>query len=164
MRATALFTLVPALALVAGCAKSGGDDATEKTPPPTIRAATVVAAEAPTPDVLTLTGMITADQRSDVTADTQGKVINVMIERGQRVKLGQPVVQLDVRTAALSAREARASLAVGSGVEAARRSGVRADQAAARQGRDHAVRVRPPEHAVLERGRAGRRRRRRAPR
>ena len=58
----------------------------------------------------TLTGTVIADQRSDVTADTQGKVINVMVERGQKVKLGQPVVQLDVRTAALSAREAQAAL------------------------------------------------------
>ncbi len=54
---------------------------------------------------------VAADQRSDVTADTQGKVINVMIERGQHVKLGQPVVQLDTRSAALSAREASAALA-----------------------------------------------------
>ena len=42
----------------------------------------MTADEAPTPEVLTLTGRIAADQRSDVTADTQGKVINVMIERG----------------------------------------------------------------------------------
>src|SRR5262249_46648290 len=41
----------------------------------------------------------------------QGKVVNVMIERGQAVKIGQPVVQLDVRSAALSQREAQAALA-----------------------------------------------------
>src|SRR5262249_32812818 len=57
-----------------------------------------------------LTGMITADQRAEVTADTQGKVISVMVERGQRVKMGAAVVQLDVRTAALSAREAQANV------------------------------------------------------
>src|SRR5205823_10646378 len=84
--------------------------ATKAPPAPPIKVTTMVAALAPTPDVLTLTGMIAADQRSDVTADTQGKVINVMIERGQHVKLGQPVIQLDVRTAALSAREAQAAL------------------------------------------------------
>ena len=38
-------------------------------------------------------------------------MMNVMIERGQHVKLGQPVVQLDTRSAALSAREASAALA-----------------------------------------------------
>ena len=69
-----------------------------------------MAQEAPSPDVLTLTGMIAADQRSEVTADTQGKVIAVLVERGQRVKMGQPVVQLDVRNASLSAREAQANL------------------------------------------------------
>jgi len=111
MRAIALSTLVPALVLGLGCKKP--EDAKEtvtKAPTPTVKAATIAAAEAPTPDVLTLTGMITADQRSDVTADTQGKVINVMVERGQHVKLGQPVIQLDVRSAALSAREASAAL------------------------------------------------------
>src|SRR4051812_5785855 len=113
MRVIALSTLVPMLVpmLVLGCKKP--DDATnssDKKPVPTVKAATLTAAEAPTPDVLTLTGMIAADQRSDVTADTQGKVINVMVERGQRVKIGQPLIQLDVRSAALSAREAQAAL------------------------------------------------------
>lgn len=107
MRVIALSTLV----LFVGCKKSEDTTSTvQKTPPPTVKAATVVAAEAPTPDVLTLTGTVIADQRSDVTADTQGKVVNVMIERGQHVKLGQPVIQLDVRSAALSAREANAAL------------------------------------------------------
>jgi membrane fusion protein, multidrug efflux system len=59
---------------------------------------------------LTLTGVIAADQRSEVTADTQGKVVAVLVERGQRVKAGDPVVRLDVRTASLSAREAQANL------------------------------------------------------
>ena len=109
MRVIAVSTLFVLVGV--GCKKSE-DAATSgpKTPIPTIKAATVAATEGPTPEVLTLTGMIAADQRSDVTADTQGKVINVMIERGQRVKLGQPVIQLDVRTAALSAREAQAAL------------------------------------------------------
>jgi len=109
MRVIALSTLVPMLVL--GCKKPDDTKTTsDKTPVPTVKAATLAAAEAPTPDVLTLTGMIIADQRAEVTADTQGKVVNVMIERGQHVKLGQPVIQLDVRTAALSAREAQAAL------------------------------------------------------
>jgi RND family efflux transporter MFP subunit len=72
--------------------------------------ALATAQEAAAPDILTLTGVIAADQRSEVTADTQGKVVAVLVERGQRVKMGQPVVQLDVRNAALSAREAQANL------------------------------------------------------
>jgi membrane fusion protein (multidrug efflux system) len=101
-----------AVALAAGACKKASDDGAGSGKPttPPVKVTTLAAAEAPAPDVLTLTGMIAADQRSDVTADTQGKVINVMIERGQHVKIGQPVVQLDVRSAALSQREAQANL------------------------------------------------------
>jgi membrane fusion protein (multidrug efflux system) len=99
-----------AVALAAGACKKADDGAAAKPTAPPIKVTTLAAAEAPAPEVLTLTGMIAADQRSDVTADTQGKVINVMIERGQHVKIGQPVVQLDVRGAALSQREAQANL------------------------------------------------------
>jgi membrane fusion protein (multidrug efflux system) len=104
--------VVIAFVLAAGCKKGGdGGAGSAKAPPvPPVKVATLAAAESPAPDVLVLTGLVQADQRSDVTADTQGKVVNVMIERGQRVKLGQPVVQLDVRSAALSANEARANL------------------------------------------------------
>ena len=107
-----LLTVVIATIAAVGCKKpeDGGQAGPKAPPAPPVKAATTVATEAPAPDVLTLTGLIAADQRSDVTADTQGKVINVMIERGQRVKMGQPVVQLDVRSAALSAREAQANL------------------------------------------------------
>jgi len=100
------------LALFACKKPSDSGAGSAKLPPaPPVQVASVTATEAPTPDVIVVTGLVKADQRSDVTADTQGKVINVMIERGQRVKLGQPVVQLDVRSAALGAREAAANLA-----------------------------------------------------
>ncbi len=95
-----------------GCkhGEDAGQGSAKGSAAPPVKVTTLVAAEAPSPDVLTLTGTVAADQRADVTADTQGKVVNVMIERGQRVKLGQPVVQLDVRSAALGAREAQANL------------------------------------------------------
>ena len=109
----ALAVAVAVLAISPACKKPGDDASSGSTKPsaPPIKVAVLAAAEAPAPEVLTLTGMVAADQRSDVTADTQGKVINVMIERGQRVKSGQAVVQLDVRSAALSAKEAAANLA-----------------------------------------------------
>jgi membrane fusion protein (multidrug efflux system) len=96
-----------------GCKKpsEGVGGATKAPPAPALKVVTATAAEAPTPEVIVLTGRVAADQRSDVTSDTQGKVINVMIARGQRVKLGQAVVQLDTRSAALCAREAAANLA-----------------------------------------------------
>src|SRR5436309_1392177 len=92
--------------VLVGCKKpQDAAQAGAKAPPaPPVKVQLVPAREAPAPEVLTLTGLIAADQRSDVTADTQGKVINAMIERGARVHIGQPVIQLDVRTATLSAR------------------------------------------------------------
>ncbi|HTL37151.1 MAG TPA: efflux RND transporter periplasmic adaptor subunit [Kofleriaceae bacterium] len=104
---------VLAVAAAAGCKKPSDSGAGSAKPPPAppVKIATVVANEGPTPDVIVVTGLVAADQRSDVTADTQGKVINVLCDRGQRVKIGQPCVQLDVRSAALGAREAAANLA-----------------------------------------------------
>jgi RND family efflux transporter MFP subunit len=107
MRAVVAFAL---LASLSSCKKPAEDAAARTPPSPPVKVPLVVAQEAPAPEVLTLTGVIAADQRSEVTADTQGKVVAVLVERGQRVKMGDPVVRLDVRTAALSAREAQANL------------------------------------------------------
>jgi membrane fusion protein (multidrug efflux system) len=107
MRGLSLFLVVGVFA----CKKADDLAAAAKPPPPKpVKLAPVQAQVLPTPVVLTLTGTVAADQRSDVTADTQGKVINVMIQRGDHVRMGQPVIQLDVRTAALGAREAQAQL------------------------------------------------------
>src|SRR5262245_40985864 len=100
-----------ALAAVAACGKKQDEGHLKAPPAAPAKLPLAVAVEAPSPKQIVLTGMVTADQRSEVTADTQGKVINVMVERGQHVKLGAPVIQLDVRSAALSAREAQANLA-----------------------------------------------------
>jgi membrane fusion protein (multidrug efflux system) len=99
------------LALAGACSKPDAGALARKPPPPAVKVALTTATVAPTPDVLVLTGLIAADQRSDVTADTQGKVLVVLVERGQRVKMGDPLVRLDVRNAALGAREAQANLA-----------------------------------------------------
>lgn len=102
--------LVFATALAACKKKEGGG--TEKAPEPTpLKVRAAAAAELDTPELLTLTGIVVADQRSEVTADTAGKVLAVRVERGDRVKMGQAVVQLDVQSAALGAREAQANLA-----------------------------------------------------
>ncbi|MBA2538535.1 MAG: efflux RND transporter periplasmic adaptor subunit [Deltaproteobacteria bacterium] len=99
------------LMFAVSCGKLATDDAGKKEPAAPVKVALVVAAARPTPQVVVLSGIVTADQRAEVSADTAGKVINVMIERGKRVKQGDPVVQLDVRSAALGAREAQANLA-----------------------------------------------------
>ncbi len=107
MRGSAVLLLVS----LAACNKKAADDGAKHAPPPPINVDLVSAEKASTPKTLVLTGMIAADQRAEVTADTQGKVLAVMVERGQRVKMGDPLVRLDVRNAALGAREAQANLA-----------------------------------------------------
>ena len=110
--ATSFATLATLGALVVGGGRKKSDATTATTvvEAPPVKLPFVAAAAQPTPDVLTLTGTIIANQRSEVTADTSGKVLGVMVERGTRVKMGDPVVRLDVRNAALSAREAQANL------------------------------------------------------
>jgi len=95
---------------LAGCKKKD-EGAVTKPPPPPVKAALATAAKAQTPDELTLTGQVVSHQRSEVTADIQGKVIAVLKERGDSVKQGEPVVRLDVQSSALSQREASANLA-----------------------------------------------------
>ncbi|MBA3460231.1 MAG: efflux RND transporter periplasmic adaptor subunit [Deltaproteobacteria bacterium] len=111
MRASALLAGFLASAALSACNKKASEEATKAPPPPPVKVQLEKVTEAEAPELLTLTGLLTADQRSEVTADTQGKVIAVMIERGQEVKMGDPVVRLDVRSASLSAREAQANLA-----------------------------------------------------
>lgn len=110
-RLTASILALVASTALAACKKKEEGGAEKAAPPPPLKVVTATAEEAPSPQQLVLTGMVTADQRSEVTADTQGKVLNVMVERGQRVKMGAAVVQLDVRSSALAAREAQANLA-----------------------------------------------------
>src|SRR5262245_8297105 len=109
MREFLLLPVVLVLALSA-CARSEADPA-PKQAAPAARIPLVTATEAATRDTITLTGELAADQRSDITADTQGRVLAVLARRGQHVKRGEPLVRLDVRTAALSTREAHANLA-----------------------------------------------------
>ncbi len=103
--------LMFALVALTGACNKGASDAPTKAPPPPIDVTAVTAVEENTPDVMTLTGTAVADERSEITADTQGKVLAVMVERGQKVKMGDPLLRLDTRSAALGAREAQANLA-----------------------------------------------------
>jgi RND family efflux transporter MFP subunit len=113
MRALRPSTLALAslVSLLAACGKKVDDSATKKPAPTPVKLPLATAVMADTPVQIVLTGLVAAHQRAEVTADTQGKVLNVMVERGMRVKKDSPVVQLDVRSASLGAREAMANLA-----------------------------------------------------
>jgi membrane fusion protein, multidrug efflux system len=102
--------LLSVLALGAAACNEATADHAPREQPKRVAVERSIVTEAEMPDVLTLTGKLTADQRAEVTADVQGKVTEVFVKRGQRVKRGAPLLQLDVRTAALQTREASANL------------------------------------------------------
>ncbi len=61
------------------------------------------------PRWLSLTGQLKGRRAADLAADANGKVVRTLVERGDVVKAGQPLIVLDTRAAALSLAEAKAS-------------------------------------------------------
>jgi membrane fusion protein (multidrug efflux system) len=78
----------------------------EAAPPLHVQTATV--GEQPMPEYLTLTGSLRADEESQIAAEASGKVLQVLVERGQAVRAGQVIATLDARGATLSATAAQA--------------------------------------------------------
>ena len=69
---------------------------------------TATVSEQAMPEFLTLTGSLHASQQSDIAADSSGKVLQALVERGQAVKAGQVIATIDARSATLSATAAQA--------------------------------------------------------
>ena len=75
-----------------------------------VKVSTVKVEKKPVPRELSLTGTMAAERASDVAADVAGKIVTAPVERGQFVEKGALLAQLDTRNAAISAKEAKASL------------------------------------------------------
>jgi membrane fusion protein (multidrug efflux system) len=103
--------LAPLVLVVAGLAACKRADAPKggKAPEPHVKVDTEIVAERPLPKDLTLTGVLDADQRTDLAANATGRVVRTLVERGQRVSAGDLLVQLDTRAAALSRVQAVAN-------------------------------------------------------
>ena len=61
------------------------------------------------PVVLTLTGVLDAQERTDLAANSIGRVVRTFVERGQRVNAGDVIAQLDTRVATLTQTELEAN-------------------------------------------------------
>jgi RND family efflux transporter MFP subunit len=61
------------------------------------------------PTVLTLTGVLDAQERTDLAANVVGRIVRTFVERGQRVAMGAPIAQVDTRMTALTFAEAAAN-------------------------------------------------------
>ena len=94
-------------AAAAGCAETA--PAATEAPPPPVHAATIEA-EAMTP-TSTATAEILANRQSNMRSETAGRVVDVLVEAGDRVKDGQVLVRLDVGRPASAAQAANAAVA-----------------------------------------------------
>ncbi len=107
LRSTLAPLVLLGLALsAAGCnrpaAAKGGD---AMAPPVHVETTDVTLVEAPT--VLRLTGSLKGRKEADLGANAAGRVVRTFVERGDDVKEGMVVAQLDTSSAALSLAEAR---------------------------------------------------------
>jgi membrane fusion protein (multidrug efflux system) len=74
-----------------------------------IKVETVVASERVVPKTLVLTGVLAGDQRTELAANASGRVLRTFVERGDHVKAGAVLAQLDSRTAVLTKTQANAT-------------------------------------------------------
>jgi RND family efflux transporter MFP subunit len=103
-----LFMLFWCLAVAAiGC--TGTAPAATEAPPPPVHAATIEP-ESVTP-VSTSTAEILANRQSNMRSETAGRVVDVLVEAGDRVKEGQVLLRLDVGRPASAAQAANAAVA-----------------------------------------------------
>ena len=113
--------LVSTAALLAACSSGGAQGADASSDKLAIEAPrTAAATEIEVPVTLSLDGTLLADEESRVTSVVPGRVMAVLVERGQVVKKGDPLVRLrdvDYRLQAQAAEaaleQARARLGVG---------------------------------------------------
>ena len=106
-------TALSLLPLLAGCGvRSSSAQSPRKTAAePVVAVKTVAVVTQALPRTLTLTGTLTANRESGVAADVIGKVAEMYVERGSRVRAGAPLIRLDRRQADLIEAEARSQAA-----------------------------------------------------
>jgi membrane fusion protein (multidrug efflux system) len=103
-------SLIAAVFVMAGCGKGAKSEAIAVlAEPKAIEVDTTVVEERSAPTTLSITGTLEAERRADLAANAAGRVVRTFVERGDRVKAGALVAQLDSRAAALTEQEAQAN-------------------------------------------------------
>jgi len=97
--------------VVAGCSRDSAAAPEIKVAATKVHVETVAAAEQAVPRLLSLTGVLSSNERTDLAANANGRVIKTFVERGDHVAQGALLAQLDARSAALSRAEAEANVA-----------------------------------------------------
>lgn len=113
-----------AAAALPACKRGGPPPQVTQANDPTgpVRSGTAAATARPLDDVLAASGSLLADMQSEVTPLVAGRVMEVLVERGQRVREGDPLIRLrdvDFRTTQAQAQatlgQARARLGLEGG-------------------------------------------------
>lgn len=101
-----------AMGLFSGC--SGDSEAKHPTPAmaprPAVPVSTAAVEERLLPGEIDVTGALAADARTEVAAETTGRVVEVLVERGQVVEPGVPLARLDDLETRNQVREAEATV------------------------------------------------------
>ncbi len=104
---TAMALFLGLAAVLAGCQRGdvlAGIRPASSAAPMQVQRSSV--AEQPMPEYLLLTGTLAAFQQADVAANATGRVVSMLVERGQSVKMGDVLASLDARSASLLASAA----------------------------------------------------------
>lgn len=105
-----VFALAGLLFAASGCSTpASAKTSTEEAPPVVVESAVAVSRQVP--KVLQLPGSLHAFQEAHVAADQSGRVVGTFVERGDSVRLREPLVRLDARAATLGTAESRAQAA-----------------------------------------------------
>jgi membrane fusion protein (multidrug efflux system) len=94
-----------------GCSHDSAAAAEVKAPATKVHVTTAVVVEQSVPKLLSLTGVLSSNERTDLAANSSGRVVKTFVERGDHVAQGALLAQLDARSAALSRAEAEANVA-----------------------------------------------------
>jgi membrane fusion protein, multidrug efflux system len=101
--------VLAAAVLLSGCGHKS-EAAQEGPAPAKVHVQTVTASAQSVPRLLALTGVLSSDERTDLAANSAGRVVKTFVERGDHVAQGALLAQLDARSATLSRAEAEANL------------------------------------------------------
>jgi membrane fusion protein (multidrug efflux system) len=94
-----------------GCSHESAAAAEVKPAVAKMHVETAPVAEQEVPKLLSLTGVLSSNERTDLAANASGRVVRTFVERGDHVVQGAILAQLDARSAALSRAEAEANVA-----------------------------------------------------
>jgi membrane fusion protein (multidrug efflux system) len=95
--------------LGAACRRETKSEAPVQAAQKIVRVEAITVDERPVPKTLAITGTLESDQRTELAANAAGRVVRTFVERGDHVKAGAIVAQLDARSASSTEVEARAN-------------------------------------------------------